>query len=64
MKKQIFKISLLTIASFLCFNLYANHHEKAYKFETIFNVVYCTLNSSRVLINLVNSFVLRPSIIT
>ena len=35
MKKQFFKISLLTITSFLCFSLYANHHEKAYKFETI-----------------------------
>ena len=35
MKKQFLKISILTIASFLCFALYANHHEKAYKFETI-----------------------------
>ena len=35
MKKQFLKISLLTIISFICSSLYANHHEKAYKFETI-----------------------------
>ena len=35
MKKQFLKISLLTIISFICFSLYANNHEKAYKFETI-----------------------------
>ncbi|HIO43297.1 MAG TPA: PQQ-dependent sugar dehydrogenase, partial [Gammaproteobacteria bacterium] len=35
MKKPFLKISLLAIASFLCFSLYANHHEKTYKFETI-----------------------------
>ena len=35
MKKQFLKISLLIISCFMCLGVYANHHEKEYKFETL-----------------------------
>ena len=35
MKKQFLKISLLIISCFACLGVYANHHEKEYKFETL-----------------------------
>jgi glucose/arabinose dehydrogenase len=35
MKKQFLKTSLLIISCFACLGVYANHHEKEYKFETL-----------------------------
>jgi len=35
MKKYFMKKTLLTIVCLICFGIYANHHEKGYKFKTL-----------------------------